>query len=508
MSCDHCRSIFGPAAYFADLMRFVQTYINDENLSTIPEKCALNDRRPDLAKIRLDCSNSTDIIPSIDLVNEILETFLETTGVCADAYEHAKDAILPQSLPFNSPRAEIQSYLKSYETDLWQIYQAFNLPFIRNPFENKLEDHTAREFLQLSPEDFRLITNEISSQDISKYFGEVDLNGADGLENLDVLLEQMKLTREELNELVYQNLDRHEINAGFNRLSFINSADDGLGPLFISIQEGTGYDKLLNLSPAKLDRMYRFLKLSRKLNWSFTDLDWALRSLYQPYLPERVLKFDGIDDYISCRNAAKLDLLSLSEFTIEGWISPESSASHAALGLLISRDEEQYHLYLGVNPAGKLVFCIFRILSATEGKAESQNIFEIESFYDSIPNGIFTHVAVSYANNKFCLFINGNKVLINENNESEKGFIRPVFSSPINCIEMDLGRDLFDNYFYGCIKEVRIWQKAHDKDALQEGLYQRFTGKERDLIGYWPMVEGLWDYLPDLTPGGSNGALG
>ncbi|MDD1759249.1 MAG: Tc toxin subunit A, partial [Methanothrix sp.] len=510
INCDHCRSIFGPAAYFVDLMSFVQTYITDAN--QIPEDCTLDYRRPDLAKIRLDCSNSTDIIPSIDLVNELLEAFLETTHfketkIQVDAYELAKDAIFPQSLPFNSPHKEIQGYLNGYETSLWQIYQAFNRPFIDDPFENKLDGHIAREFLQLSPEDSGLIKSEISSQDISGYFGGVDLTGIDGLENVDVLLEQMKLTREELNELIYQNLDRHEVNAGLSRLFFINSADDGLGALAISNQEGTGYDKLLNLSPAKLDRMYRFLKLSRKLNWSFADLDCSIRSLYRPYLPERVLKFDGIDDYISCRNASKLDLLSLPEFTIEAWISPESSANNAALGLLISRDDVQHLLYLGLNPDGKLEFYIFR-MPGDNGQETRKIIFEMESYYDSIANGIFTHVAVTYANEKFCLFINGKKVLIDENDESEKPFIRPALSSPISCIEMGLGRDLFDKYFHGCIKEVRIWNKAHDEAALQENIYQRFTGKERDLIGYWPLAEGLWDYLPDMTPAGSNGVLG
>jgi len=515
INCDHCRSIFGPAAYFADLMKFVQTYITDitdeDGLkkNKIPALCALEDRRPDFGKIRLDCSNSTDMIASIDLVNELLQAFLQTTGNYADAYKLAKDAIFPQSLPFNSPREEMQSYLQIYETSLWQIYQAFNRPFVDTLFENKIEGQIAREFLQLSPEDFRLITSEISSLDISGYYGGVDLTGIDGLENVDVLLEQTKLTREELNELVSQNLDRHEINAGLSRLFFVNSADDGLGTLALSSEESVGYDKLHNLSPAKLDRMYRFLKLSRKLNWSFTDLDWSLRSLCQPYLPERALKFDGIDDYVSCRNADKLDLFSLPEFTIEAWVSPDSAANNAVLGLLINRTPEQHLLYLGVNPSGKLEFYIFRISSGPDGKAERKKIFEIESYYDSIASGIFTHVAVSYANGKFCLFINGKKVLINKENDSEKPFIKPAISnSPLLCVDMSLGRDLFDNYFHGIIKEVRIWQKARDETALQENRYQRFTGRERDLIGYWPLIEGLWDYLPDMTPQGSHGVLG
>jgi WD40 repeat protein len=595
VNCNSCRSIFGPAAYFVDLMRFVQTYIVDANSKTIPEDCALGYRRPDLAKIRLNCSNSMDMVPAIDLVNELLKDFLETTGEYSDAYEVAKEAIFPQSLPFNSPREEVLSYLNAYESSLWQIYQAFNRPFADTLFANTIEGHIARELLPLSPDDFRLISSEISSRDICEYYGGVDLAGIDGLENVDVLLEKTKLTREELNDLISLNLDRHEVNAGLSRLLFINGADDGLGTLAISPDEGIGYDRLQNLSYRKLERLYRFLKLSRKLNWSFSDLDWSLRSLCAPYLPEKALKFDGIDDYISCPNANKLNLFSLPEFSMEAWINLDSTGSRPVVGLLISRTVEQHHIYLGVNPLGKLVFCVFQIYDGQGDVAESRNIIEVQS-NEIVTAGVFTHVAVSaadgyvfgwdkvpgddkegfirflvrnfgidwvkdaeiaklddktikvsaeknllylklndektkaileidgverdefpartennelkiYADGRVSLFINGKK-------DIEESFSKPAVNSPISGIDMNIGRDLFDNYFDGIIKEVRIWKKTFAEAALDGNRYQRFTGRENDLLGYWPLLESSWNYLPDLTdmpdlvPRGSNGILG
>ncbi|MCX6678894.1 MAG: neuraminidase-like domain-containing protein [Methanothrix sp.] len=504
INCDHCRSIFGPAAYFADLMRFVDTYITKKNAG-IPGNCALGYRRPDLARIRLDCSNSTNMGPSIDLVNELMQAFLETTGNYDDAYKEANDAFFPQSLPFNLPLEQIRSYLKKYDTSLYQIYHVFAKPFAVNLFSDKINGQMAREFLELSPKDFSLITTKITSpEDVSRYYGGVGLNGRDGLENVDVLLEQTKLTREELNGLITLNLDRHEINAGLSRLFLINSTDDGLGPLSISQDEGVGYDKLENLSFSKLDRLYRFLKLSQRLSWSFVDLDWSIRSLHEPYVPEKTLKFDGIDDYVYCLNASSLGLLTFQDFTIESWISPDSSGSNAILGMLVSRTVNQLHLLFGVNPSNKLVFCVMKLYEGTDEKAKSEEIFKVES-NDSIPLDVFTHVALTGKNGKISLFING-KLDIEKDAAVLSG--NPLGGLDLTSIDMNLGRDIFAKYFDGIIKEVRIWKNACTETEIEENRYQRFTGQEHNLVGYWPLTEDRWGYLPDLSPNGMHGVMG
>ena len=81
VECDHCRSILGPAAYFVDLMRFIETHITEAPGNRIQPENKLLTRRPDLAHIRLDCHNAHDLIPYLDLVNEVLEGVLQANGM-------------------------------------------------------------------------------------------------------------------------------------------------------------------------------------------------------------------------------------------------------------------------------------------------------------------------------------------------------------------------------------------------------------------------------------------
>jgi hypothetical protein len=73
--CTHCRSVYGPAAHFVDIMRFLSerntngTGINvGKNLKDV-----LLNRRPDLGEMELSCENTNTPLPYIDLINEILE---------------------------------------------------------------------------------------------------------------------------------------------------------------------------------------------------------------------------------------------------------------------------------------------------------------------------------------------------------------------------------------------------------------------------------------------------
>jgi hypothetical protein len=73
--CTHCRSVYSPAAYFVDVMRFLGlrgtqgTGVNaGKNVRQV-----LLERRPDLGEIELSCENTNTPLPYIDLVNEILE---------------------------------------------------------------------------------------------------------------------------------------------------------------------------------------------------------------------------------------------------------------------------------------------------------------------------------------------------------------------------------------------------------------------------------------------------
>ena len=76
-SCEHCRSVYSPAAYLVDLFEFLgRARPNLDGLRPLDvlignEK--IPGHRPDLAHVMLNCENTETPIPYIDIVNEALE---------------------------------------------------------------------------------------------------------------------------------------------------------------------------------------------------------------------------------------------------------------------------------------------------------------------------------------------------------------------------------------------------------------------------------------------------
>lgn len=74
--CEACRSVIGPAAYFADLLMYLKDRKAANNASTV--KDILFSRRPDLGYLELNCENALTTLPYIDVVNEVLEAAIAT----------------------------------------------------------------------------------------------------------------------------------------------------------------------------------------------------------------------------------------------------------------------------------------------------------------------------------------------------------------------------------------------------------------------------------------------
>lgn len=114
--CEHCRSIYSPAAYFVDLLAWLDSHELDGQTAFD----VLNARRPDLQTIELSCINTNTVLPYVDLVNEVLEARVlngalpqATTATAAEllanpqflypeAYDaHLSQAVYPYVLPFD-----------------------------------------------------------------------------------------------------------------------------------------------------------------------------------------------------------------------------------------------------------------------------------------------------------------------------------------------------------------------------------------------------------------------
>ncbi|MCC3474017.1 MAG: peptidoglycan-binding protein [Microcoleus sp. PH2017_15_JOR_U_A] len=171
--CEHCRSVLSPAAYFVDLLDFLD-YKVDLNKSRNPETLVwqnflkdwkakhgtaaypfknpteqtnflnkwrkdhpgqrdpntektpyevLIERRPDLPNLPLTCENTQTVLPYIDVVNEILEYYVANDRLAADSGHDTGLATTPELL------AEPQNVLAAAYTKLQEAKYPLTLPF-------------------------------------------------------------------------------------------------------------------------------------------------------------------------------------------------------------------------------------------------------------------------------------------------------------------------------------------------------------------------------------------
>ncbi len=103
-ACEHCRSVYSPAAYLVEILQFLDKR-SVTDLTVTPHvtariaKDVLLQRRPELAEIDLGCENANTPLPYIDLVCELLEEAVEPdpgvpyTGVLSDGADPLKGKI-------------------------------------------------------------------------------------------------------------------------------------------------------------------------------------------------------------------------------------------------------------------------------------------------------------------------------------------------------------------------------------------------------------------------------
>jgi receptor-binding and translocation channel-forming TcA subunit of Tc toxin/ABC toxin-like protein/neuraminidase-like protein len=129
--CEHCNSVYGPAAYLADILQFVR-YRRATPAGYAKE--VLLQRVPWLAHVELSCDNTNIVLPYIDLACEILEDAVappsvatlrarQTRGTAAELRAqpaHRNEAaqirlasdLFPLTLPFNPDNEELRAFLE------------------------------------------------------------------------------------------------------------------------------------------------------------------------------------------------------------------------------------------------------------------------------------------------------------------------------------------------------------------------------------------------------------
>ena len=254
--CPHCRSVLGPAAYFTDLMHFVETNVSRPvfiNPGKTTHPLYLKNRRPDLWTLPVTCANTNTLVPYLTIVNEVLESYLRKV-VDGDIYATLADPRTKVSfrVPFNLPFAELGVYLSHFELSPADVYRS-----LRHP-----DDKVWRARLNLSPVEAAAVT----TPDPTGVLARIGLPTSLADYPVQRFLRQTGLEREELDDVL-----QLAFNRDINNVVVAQQVPAGELQNFPEVIQG--------LTAARVDFLHRFLRLWRSTEWTIEQLDLLLVSL-------------------------------------------------------------------------------------------------------------------------------------------------------------------------------------------------------------------------------------
>ena len=206
--CQECQSILGPAAYFVDLMKYIDENLRDQ-FATLPPNHPLDlkTRRPDLWTLELSCDNTNDRVATLDLVNQILENYIaqklgytgsldDRNAIATLVYENTLQTEVDSfAQPLMLPEVRIRSYLAELGQTRSEVATALAAP---------VDAWTDAE-LDLSAEERQLVTSaQVDLTQLGRLYG-ISFGGtANAVTQLDaqLLAAAMGLTRAELGAVV------------------------------------------------------------------------------------------------------------------------------------------------------------------------------------------------------------------------------------------------------------------------------------------------------------------
>jgi len=290
--CDHCRSIFSPAAYFTDLMLFVERNVTQKVFtgSNSQHPINLKSRRPDLWTVPLTCQNTTTEIPYLDVVNDVLEQYIHTLPEIGtkDAYGVLSKWDLSFNLPFNLPLEQLRTYLGHFDLFLSDVYKALNADI----------DLQGQERMGLSAEELTIITTA-DPEKASQRLGSPDLNSL----QVSEFIRLVNISRSELDELL-----------AIQSIPEISKAQIEVTEIAGDIQQYEEKFIAGTLTKERLDIIQRFLKIWEKSPWTIHEFDWGLHALSNAGSPvnfEDKHEILSLADVIAIQKRLKLNIEEL-----------------------------------------------------------------------------------------------------------------------------------------------------------------------------------------------------
>lgn len=319
--CEHCRSVLSPAAYYVDLLRFIDPAPQDWDqvlkfwkdthnqrdytnppFNYLKPYDALIQRRPDLPHLPLTCENTNTALPYIDLVNEILEYFVankqldvkavydtgeattaelmaEPHNIIPTAYDSLKGAYYPLTLPFDLWLETVRRFCDYYETPFSQVMDVFRPSDdlyapkdVANP-EPYYRSQIFLEYLGLSPAEYNIYTAKSWSwTEWPKLFGydkpgDNEASALSELKSAKTLSRRLGISYKELVALVQTAF----VNPKLNILVTLHKLGLEVSAVF-SYKKYIGYTPLTIEEEAEFEK--KLTELTEKFKPSFDAKQW------------------------------------------------------------------------------------------------------------------------------------------------------------------------------------------------------------------------------------------
>ncbi len=287
--CKHCLSVYGPAAYLADILRFLDARDAEEPNKTVRDM--LFDRRPDIANIKLNCENTNTPLPYVDLVCEILEGAVPAPNkaqnfafqstwkpgelrafpehVRKEVYDKLRKTSFPMDASFDLWQEEARVWLEHLGVPRYELMKLLQARQTGGGARTPSDASTAGEYFGISSHEVSVITQASATQAAQQGFW-----GFDPTRVKIGVREFLDHCRLDKAELEYRRL------LELMQVRWVNANG---APADLAIERPASscdldLQSVINVTVARLDRIHRFLRLWRRTGWEMWQLDLLIRA--------------------------------------------------------------------------------------------------------------------------------------------------------------------------------------------------------------------------------------
>ena len=175
----------------------------------------------------------------------------------------------------------------------------------------------------------------------------------------------------------------------------------------------------------------------------------------------------------------------IENITVEMWVKPGSFTPGSTHRLMVKDDE----WYLEIGNSNDIAWTI-------HGDASNR----VSSGTLTLDNWV--HVAGTYDGSEYCILLNGTET---DCRSFSSGI--PDSGYPLTLAARRNNDAAASEFFQGSIDEVRIWDHVRTGDEIRATMFQKLSGDEAGLAGYWPLDEGTGTTASDKTANENQGTL-